>query len=205
MYAYFIGKIAYVQADSVIMEVNNIGYNIKVSAQTIQNLGHMSGDVKLYTYTYVKEDALSLFGFLTREELELFKKMITVNGIGPKGALAILSTMSVDTLRFAILSGDAKSIAKSPGIGAKTAERLIIDLKDKISAEEVFALNTPDMPINTSGTESPAKKEAIEALTALGYSATDAIKAVNQVECTSDAATATEEILKASLKIIMTL
>lgn len=203
MYAYFIGKIAYVQTDSVIMEINNIGYNIKVSAQTIQNLGHMSGDVKLYTYTYVKEDALSLFGFLTREELELFKKMITVNGIGPKGALAILSTMSVDTLRFAILSGDAKSIAKSPGIGAKTAERLIIDLKDKISAEEVFALNTPDMPINTSGTESPAKKEAIEALTALGYSATDAIKAVNQVECTSDAAT--EEILKASLKIIMTL
>lgn len=203
MYAYFIGKIAYVQADSVIMEVNNIGYNIKVSAQTIQNLGHMSGDVKLYTYTYVKEDALSLFGFLTREELELFKKMITVNGIGPKGALAILSTMSVDTLRFAILSGDAKSIAKSPGIGAKTAERLIIDLKDKISAEEVFALNTPDISINTSGTESPAKKEAIEALTALGYSATDAIKAVNQAECTSDAAT--EEILKASLKIIMTL
>ncbi len=203
MYAYFIGKIAYVQADSVIMEVNNIGYNIKVSAQTIQNLGHMSGDVKLYTYTYVKEDALSLFGFLTREELDLFKKMITVNGIGPKGALAILSTMSVDTLRFAILSGDAKSIAKSPGIGAKTAERLIIDLKDKINAEEVFALNTPDMPMNTIGTESPAKKEAIEALTALGYSATDAIKAVNQAECTSDAAT--EEILKASLKIIMTL
>lgn len=203
MYAYFIGKIAYVQADSVIMEVNNIGYNIKVSAQTIQNLGHMSGDVKLYTYTYVKEDALSLFGFLTREELELFKKMITVNGIGPKGALAILSTMSVDTLRFAILSGDAKSIAKSPGIGAKTAERLIIDLKDKISAEEVFALNTPNMPMNTIGTESSAKKEAIEALTALGYSATDAIKAVNQAECTSDAAT--EEILKASLKIIMTL
>ncbi|MBE5885577.1 MAG: Holliday junction branch migration protein RuvA [Lachnospiraceae bacterium] len=203
MYAYFIGKIAYVQTDSVIMEVNNIGYNIKVSAQTIQNLGHMSGDVKLYTYTYVKEDTLSLFGFLTREELELFKKMITVNGIGPKGALAILSTMSVDTLRFAILSGDAKSIAKSPGIGAKTAERLIIDLKDKISAEEVFALNTPDMPINTSGTETPAKKEAIEALTALGYSATDAIKAVNQAEYTSDADT--EEILKASLKIIMTL
>lgn len=203
MYAYFIGKIAYMQADSVVMEVNNIGYNIKVSAQTIQNLGHMSGDIKLYTYTYVKEDALSLFGFMTREELELFKKMITVNGIGPKGALAILSTMSVDTLRFAILSGDAKSIAKAPGIGAKTAERLIIDLKDKISAEEVFALNSSEIPMSTMGQESPAKKEAIEALTALGYSATDAIKAVNQADCSKEADT--EEILKAALKIIITL
>lgn len=203
MYAYFIGKIAYMQADSVVMEVNNIGYNIKVSAQTIQNLGHMSGEVKLYTYTYVKEDAFSLFGFLTREELELFKKMITVNGIGPKGALAILSTMSVDTLRFAILSGDAKSIAKSPGIGAKTAERLIIDLKDKISADEVFALNTGETVSIAQTSELPAKKEAIEALTALGYSATDAIKAVNQVECNKD--TSTEEILKLALKKIISL
>lgn len=203
MYAYFIGKIAYMQADSVVMEVNNIGYNIKVSAQTIQNLGHMSGEVKLYTYTYVKEDAFSLFGFLTREELELFKKMITVNGIGPKGALAILSTMSVDTLRFAILSGDAKSIAKSPGIGAKTAERLIIDLKDKINADEVFALNTGEMVTGAQACELPAKKEAIEALTALGYSATDAIKAVNQVECNEE--TSTEEILKTALKKIITI
>lgn len=203
MYAYFIGKIAYMQADSVVMDVNNIGYNIKVSAQTMQNLGHMSGEVKLYTYTYVKEDAFSLFGFLTREELELFKKMITVNGIGPKGALAILSTMSVDTLRFAILSGDAKSIAKSPGIGAKTAERLIIDLKDKISADEVFTVNTGENVTGSMATELPNKKEAIEALTALGYSAADAIKAVNLLECTEDSST--EEILKAALKIIITL
>lgn len=203
MYAYFIGKIAYIQEDSVVMEVNNIGYNIKVSSQTVQSLGNMSGDVKLFTYTYVKEDALSLFGFLTREELELFKKMITVNGIGPKGALAILSTMSVDTLRFAILSGDAKSIAKAPGIGAKTAERLIIDLRDKISAEDVFAVNSADAPVVNATQELPAKKEAIEALTALGYSATDAIKAVNQVAC--DENTSTEDILKASLKIIISL
>ena len=144
MYAYFIGKITYMTADSVVLEVNNIGYNIKVSAQTIQNLGHLSGEVKLYTYTYVKEDALGLFGFLTREELELFKMMLTVNGIGPKGALSILSTLSVDTLRFAILSGDAKSIAKAPGVGAKSAERLIIDLKDKINAEDVFTLNSSE-------------------------------------------------------------
>lgn len=203
MYAYFIGKIAYMQADSVVMEVNNIGYNIKVSAVTVQNLSHMSGDVKLYTYTYVKEDALSLFGFLTKEELELFKMMITVNGIGPKGALAILSTMSVDTLRFAILSGDAKSIAKAPGIGAKTAERLIIDLKDKINAEDVFAIEKGEAVTGVVTAELPAKKEAIEALTALGYSATDAVKAVNMIDCTED--TTTEEILKAALKKIIML
>lgn len=203
MYAYFIGKITYMTADSVVLEVNNIGYNIKVSAQTIQNLGHLSGEVKLYTYTYVKEDALGLFGFLTREELELFKMMLTVNGIGPKGALSILSTLSVDTLRFAILSGDAKSIAKAPGVGAKSAERLIIDLKDKINAEDVFTLNSSESNAAIVIQELPAKKEAIEALTALGYSATDALKAVNQITCTED--TTVEEILKQALKVIMTL
>ena len=202
MYAYFIGKITYMTADSVVLEVNNIGYNIKVSAQTIQNLGHLSGEVKLYTYTYVKEDALGLFGFLTREELELFKMMLTVNGIGPKGALSILSTLSVDTLRFAILSGDAKSIAKAPGVGAKSAERLIIDLKDKINAEDVFTLNSSESNAGIVTQELPAKKEAIEALTALGYSATDALKAVNQITCTED--TTVEEILKQALKVIMT-
>lgn len=203
MYAYFIGRITYMTADSVVLEVNNIGYNIKVSAQTIQNLGHLSGEVKLYTYTYVKEDALGLFGFLTREELELFKMMLTVNGIGPKGALSILSTLSVDTLRFAILSGDAKSIAKAPGVGAKSAERLIIDLKDKINAEDVFTLNSSESNAGIVTQELPAKKEAIEALTALGYSATDALKAVNQITCTED--TTVEEILKQALKVIMTL
>lgn len=203
MYAYFIGKITYMTADTVVLEVNNIGYNIKVSAQTIQNLGHLSGEVKLYTYTNVKEDALGLFGFLTREELELFKMMLTVNGIGPKGALSILSTLSVDTLRFAILSGDAKSIAKAPGVGAKSAERLIIDLKDKINAEDVFTLNSSESNAVIVTQESPAKKEAIEALTALGYSATDALKAVNQITCTED--TTVEEILKQALKVIMTL
>ena len=203
MYAYFIGRITYMTADSVVLEVNNIGYNIKVSAQTIQNLGHLSGEVKLYTYTYVKEDAMGLFGFLTREELELFKMMLTVNGIGPKGALSILSTLSVDTLRFAILSGDAKSIAKAPGVGAKSAERLIIDLKDKINAEDVFTLNSSESNAVIVTQELPAKKEAIEALTALGYSATDALKAVNQITCTED--TTVEEILKQALKVIMTL
>ena len=182
MYAYFIGKIVSIQQDSVVMEVNHIGYNIKVSSGTIQNLGHMSGELKLYTYTYVKEDTLNLYGFLTREELELFKQMITVNGIGPKGALAILSTMTVDALRFAILAGDSKSIAKSPGIGAKTAERLIIDLKDKINTEDVFRPNTDDGISGAVTMEYPARKEAIEALTALGYSASESMKAVNAVE-----------------------
>lgn len=203
MYAYFIGKIVSIQPDSVVMEVNHIGYNIKVSSGTIQSLGHMSGELKLYTYTYVKEDTLNLYGFLTKEELELFKQMITVNGIGPKGALAILSTMTVDALRFAILAGDSKSIAKSPGIGAKTAERLIIDLKDKINADDVFRTESDDNSVGVITAEYPARKEAIEALTALGYSATDALKAVNQVECTDE--TTTEEILKAALKKIISL
>ena len=162
MYAYFIGKIVSIQQDSVVMEVNHIGYNIKVSSGTIQNLGHMSGELKLYTYTYVKEDTLNLYGFLNRAELELFKQMITVNGIGPKGALAILSTMTVDALRFAILAGDSKSIAKSPGIGAKTAERLIIDLKDKINTEDVFRPNTDDGIPGAVTMEYPARKKQLK-------------------------------------------
>lgn len=200
MYAYLIGKIAYMESDSVVIEVGNIGYNVKVSAQTVQHLSNMAGEVKIYTYTYVKEDAFSLFGFLTRDELEFFKKMITVNGIGPKGALAILSTLSVDALRLAILSGDAKSIAKSPGIGAKTAERLIIDLKDKVELSEVFSNGNGADNMGTVAQEYPAKTEAMEALVALGYSPSDAIRAIGQVVCNDS--TTVEEVLKDALKKI---
>lgn len=203
MYAYFIGKVAYIQADSVVLEVNNIGYNIKVSSQTLQNLGQMAGQVKLYTYTYVKEDTLSLFGFLTGEELELFKMMLTVNGIGPKGALSILSTLSVDALRMAILSGDAKSIAKAPGVGAKSAERMIIDLKDKIHPEDVFSVNTFETKSVLVTQDNPAVKDAVEALTAFGFSASDALKAVNSVECNADSTA--EELLSRALKVIVTI
>ena len=119
-----------------VLDVGGIGYNIKISADTASRLPGIGEPVKLYTYTNVKEDSFQLFGFLSRNDLEIFKKCITVNGIGPKGALAILSVLDADSLRFAIMSGDVKAISKAPGIGAKSAERIILDLKDKIKKDE---------------------------------------------------------------------
>lgn len=182
MIAYVKGTIADISEDTVVIDVGGIGYNVKISAATAANLPGIGNEIKMHTYTLVREDAFLLYGFSTKDDLQIFKQCITVNGIGPKGALAILSVMDADTLRFAIMSGDAKSIAKAPGIGAKTAERLILDLKDKISIDDV--LINKEMALY-SGEEvtlaDGVQKEAIEALVALGYSQTEAAKAVKAV------------------------
>ena len=201
MYAYLKGTIEEITEDNLILEVNQIGYNIKISARTANLLDGIGSFVKIYTYTLVREDAFNLYGFLTRDDLEIFKKLITVNGIGPKGGLAILSVMSADELRFAILSGDAKAISKAPGVGAKTAERVILDLKDKVSLQDVISPKA-DVSISSLAEDgaSGEKNEAIEALVALGYSASDALRAVKQVKIAADASV--EDILKASLKYL---
>lgn len=205
MIAYIIGKVADINIteNNVVLEAGQIGYNVKISSQTAEMLPRIGEEVKLYTYTLVREDAFQLYGFVTKDDLEIFKKLITVNGIGPKGGLAILSAMSADNLRFAVLSGDAKEIAKAPGIGKKTAERIILDLKDKISLEDTMIsremsganLSTPGMEEESVG------REAAEALTALGYSYSDAWKAVQRVEITEDMDAG--EILKQALKKII--
>ena len=138
MIAFVRGIIEEITEDIVILDTGGIGYNINISGQTAASLPGIGREVKLYTYTCVREDAFLLYGFMRRDELQIFKKLITVNGIGPKGGLAILSVMSADDLRFAIISGDAKAIAKAPGIGAKTAGRVILDLKDKISMADTL-------------------------------------------------------------------
>ena len=197
MYAYFKGKIATVSPEGIILENHGIGYHIKTTEETRNRLLSMGGEVKVHTYTYVKEDAFQLYGFLSEEELELFKKMITVSGIGPKGDMAILSVLPVDALLFAIISGDSKAISKAPGIGAKTAQRLILDLKDKVSAEDILpAGETQEMPVHT---DSIARKEAVEALVALGYSQSEAARAVNEVK---DGDLDAEAYLKQSLKYL---
>ncbi|MBP3476568.1 MAG: Holliday junction branch migration protein RuvA [Lachnospiraceae bacterium] len=207
MYAYLKGTLEEVTEDNIVIEVGGIGYNVKVSTTTADLLPGFGNEVKIYTYTLVREDALSLYGFLTRDDLEIFKKLITVNGIGPKGGLAILSVMSADALRFAIMAGDAKSIAKAPGVGAKTAERVILDLRDKISLEDTLKILASEADTRNTkagaGAEGAAldnvmKKEAIEALVALGYSASDATAAVKKVEINEK--TTVESILKLALK-----
>ena len=205
MYAYIKGTLEETTEDSVVVEAGGIGYNIKVSTATAELLPGVGNEVKIYTYTLVREDAFALFGFLTRDDLEIFKKLIAVNGIGPKGGLAILSVMSADALRFAVMAGDAKAIAKAPGIGAKTAERVILELRDKISLEDTLkGLGEPTgvagNAAGSQGGDNLMKREAIEALVALGYAASDATAAVKKVEGTED--TTSETILKLALKHI---
>lgn len=203
MYAYLKGTLEEIAEDAVVVEVGNIGYNVRVSATTAQGLSGIGSEVKIYTYTLVREDAFTLYGFLTKDDLEIFKKLITVNGIGPKGGLAILSVMNADALRFAIMAGDAKSIAKAPGVGNKTAERVILDLRDKISLEDTLrGLGEPVVTAGAAGggADNVMKREAIEALVALGYSASDATNAVKRVEV--DENSTVEGILKAALKFM---
>ena len=203
MYAYLKGTLEEIAEDAVVVEVVNIGYNVRVSATTTQGLPGIGSEVKIYTYTLVREDAFTLYGFLTKDDLEIFKKLITVNGIGPKGGLAILSVMNADALRFAIMAGDAKSIAKAPGVGNKTAERVILDLRDKISLEDtLLGLGEPVVTASAAGggADNVMKREAIEALVALGYSASDATNAVKRVEV--DENSTVEGILKAALKFM---
>lgn len=203
MYAYIKGILEEITEDAVVVEAGGIGYNIKVSASTADLLPGIGSEVKVYTYTLVREDAFSLYGFLTRDDLDIFKKLITVSGIGPKGGLAILSVMSADALRSAVMAGDAKAIAKAPGVGAKTAERVILDLRDKISLEDTLRGMGGDLgsgqAADASGTaDNLMKREAIEALVALGYSASDATAAVKKVEAGAEATS--ETILKQALK-----
>ena len=144
MLAFVKGKLDTVTEDYIIVENQGNGYEILVPGSVIQAMPQVGNEVKIYTYLYVREDVLQLYGFLTKDQLDMFKLLITVNGIGPKGALGILTVMDVDALRLAILSDDAKSIAKSPGIGAKTAGKLILELKDKMDLKEDFMLDKGD-------------------------------------------------------------
>lgn len=196
MYAYFKGKIAAKEPELAIVEVNGIGYNIRISAGTAALLPPVGEETKLYTYTAVREDAITLYGFLTKDDLDMFKLLIGVNGIGPKGGQSILSVMSPDDLRFAIVSGDAKMIAKAPGIGAKTAQRVILDMRDKVSLEDTLHGSGEEVRMDAAFSDSI--REAVEALTALGYGVTEATRAVKEVKG-AEQMTA-EDILKASLK-----
>ena len=199
MIGYLKGEVAGIYEDRIILETGGIGYNIFMPAGSLELIDGIGVDIKVYTYLLVREDALQLYGFLTRDDLDLYKQLITVNGIGPKGALALLSVMTADQLRFAILSGDSKAIGKAPGIGPKTAQRVIIDLKDKIDSASVF-----EEQISRDGTESvnavtgSVREEAAQALIALGYSPTDSYKAVRNAEDADDV----ETVLKRALSII---
>ena len=204
MIAFVKGILDMVEEDRIVIENQGMGMEILVPGSILPELPQVGNEVKIYTYMHVREDVMQLFGFRTRDEKEMFKLLITVNGVGPKGALGILSVMDVDTLRFVILSDDAKSISKAPGIGNKTASKVILELRDKCRLEDM--LDTPPETADAltgSASAAPDKEvrnDAIQALVALGYSGTEASRAVRAVSVTPDMTV--EELLKQSLKTI---
>ena len=200
MIGYIRGILEEADEQSVIIDNHGIGYRIFVPSSSFSGALPIGKEVKIYTYLSVKEDAMQLYGFLTRDDLRMFRMLLGVNGIGPKAGLGILSALTADELRFAVLADDAASIAKAPGIGKKTAQKLILELKDKLNLEDAFEqklANQAAKDISAADAGSQVQ-EAVQALTALGYPGTEALRAVKKVEGAESMTV--EEILKAALK-----
>lgn len=204
MISFIKGKLVHIYENVIIVENNGIGYEIFVPVSVIGNMPLVGSEVMIYTYMHVREDALQLFGFLDRDTLEIFKLLITVSGIGPKGAIGVLGTLSADDIRYAVMAEDAKTIAKAPGIGAKTASKVVIELKDKLKmrdvAENISSEIDGQQSIFDDGGSKQAVSDAIEALVSLGYSATEATKAVRKADAGDNVTV--EELLKLSLKYL---
>ena len=201
MIAFVKGSLDEVELDRVIIDVGGVGYNVFVSSYTISRLPLEGNEVKLYTYLNVKEDLMQLYGFLSKDELRIFKLLIGVNGIGPKGGLGILSYLTPDDLRFAVMSNDVKAISAAPGIGKKTAEKLILELKDKLGSIEPEEVTTSESVTGNVSFSREIQTEAVQALVTLGYGSTEALRAVTNVMTEQEESV--EEILKKALKFLI--
>ncbi len=201
MIAFLKGEVADMTEGSIILDVNGVGYEALVPGQLLSMLEGIGQSLKLYTHMQVREDTVTLFGFLTRDDLQMFRMLISVNGVGPRAGLSILSALGADDLRFAVLADDAKRISKTPGIGAKTAQKIILELKDKLDLEEAFekklaaAENAPEI---SAAAGDDIIQDAVQALVALGYGSTEALKTVRSVKPAENMNT--EDILKEALK-----
>ena len=193
MISFVKGELSEILEGKIIVESGGLGIEINVPASVMEQLPGIGDEVKIYTYFRVSEDAMSLYGFNTRRDLAMFEQLIGVSGIGPKGALSILSAMNPDELRMAIFTGDDKMIATAPGIGAKTAQRVIVDLKDKIKADEIVGTS----PAKTVAAANSDVAEVIEALVGLGYGRSEASRAVRAVAAEG---MDTEKMLKEALR-----
>lgn len=199
MIAYLKGTVTEVEKDSIILECQNIGYRIFMPGSVLERMGRTGEERTIHTYLNVREDAIQLYGFLTKNDLSVFRLLLGVSGIGPKAAMGILSYFSWEDLSFAVLSDDAAAIARAPGIGKKTAQKVILELKDKLHLEEAFEQKFSEEGASGQPTGEPeAAQEAVEALVALGYGRTEALKAVRQVSAEGDMDV--EDLLRAALK-----
>lgn len=192
MYAYIKGTLEEKAKDSIVIEVSGIGYRIYISEQTMAKLGELGENVKVYTHYHVREDNISLYGFLTNEELKMFELLLQVSGIGAKTAIAMLSNITPSQFAIAIISNDLKTLTKIPGIGNKSAQRMVLELKDKLKTEEAIS---HEENIEVDNDENI--QEAAQALQILGYSKTEINKIFDKVNLKG---LTTEEIIKISLK-----
>ena len=187
MITFLEGQVVSVTEKQLVLDVNHVGFRVGICARDSVNMPPEGETVRIYTYMSVREDAISLFGFLSEDDLEIYKLMITVSGIGPKGALGILSIMSGDDVRLAVLVDDAKSISKAPGVGNKTAQKLILELKDKIDPGTMLGkMRSGADRVSGNPTFEANKEEAVQVLCALGFSRSEALGMVRRADLQED-------------------
>lgn len=195
------GRLAVKELNFAVVECGGVGYGCRTSYNTVAQLGETGSDVKLYTHLYIREDMAELFGFATQQELSCFRLLISVSGVGPKAAISILSDVTPEQFAFLVASGDSKAFTRTKGIGAKTAQRIVLELKDKISSESISSAFTgASLPSSASaGTVSTASvSEALEALMVLGYSQGEASSVLGKL----DPNLSTQELIKETLRLM---
>jgi Holliday junction DNA helicase RuvA len=196
MYAYIKGSLEEKLKDSKVVETSGIGYKIYVSEQTMEKLGELGEKVKIYTHYHVREDNISLYGFLSNEELKMFELLIQVSGIGAKTAIVMLSNITPSEFAIAVISNDIKTLTKIPGVGSKSAQRIVLELKDKLKTEDAISKDTKD--VSSDNTEDNEKvEEAIQALQILGYNKGEVKKVVEKLKVKD---LSIEDIIKQALK-----
>ncbi|OOL99393.1 holliday junction ATP-dependent DNA helicase RuvA [Clostridium acetobutylicum] len=200
LYEYIKGKYIGINKDYIIVDNNGVGYKIFTSGNTMANMPKPEEDVLIYLTQIVRQDFIGLYGFLTKDELEMFNKLLTINGVGAKASLSLLSICTVNNLKYAIITGDEKTIVKAPGIGKKTAQRIILELKDKFKSTDISKGNSEINNLDVDYDEHSKKLEEVRfALNSLGYSEKETDRAINNV----DKSEGIENIIKSCLRFLM--
>ena len=194
MFAYIKGTLEIKGNDYVVIDVNGVGYKIFAPLSTIERLGEIGSTVKVHTHYYVREDNISLYGFYSLEELRMFELLIGVSGVGAKSANAILANITPSRFALAVITNDIKELTKLPGIGAKSAQRIILELKDKLKSEEAIAES--DFELQIASSKDSNSSEAVAALQVLGYPVKEATKVVSSVNAEG---LSVEDIIKKAL------
>ncbi len=181
MFAYIKGILSYKNNEYLVVEANGVGYKIFTAMSTVDSIGSVDSEVKVFTHLYVREDIMSLYGFKTQEELGMFELLISVSGVGPKAAISVISSVSPSKFGLAVITDDTKTLTKAQGIGNKMAQRIILELKDKIKKEQLVAVYLPAEEEADVNRDNARASEAVSALMVLGYTPLEASRAVSAV------------------------